>query len=270
MSRLRFALAQVTGDCDVRKNLEKARRFAARAAGAGAEIVVFPEMFMALPREGEPLGEAAEPADGPFAQALGGIAKEHGLFICAGLWESSPEPPLVYNLALVVSPSGGISAAYRKIHLFDALAVRESDRMLPGESPPAVFTAGAFTIGLAVCYDLRFPELFRSLSGQGADVMLVPAAWYAGPLKEDQWLTLLRARAIENVCYAAGAVLTGPPFAGRSAAFDPFGVPVADAGESEGIATFTAEKSRLDEVRAKLPALEHRRPDIFPGPPAGQ
>lgn len=264
MSRLCIALAQVMGDHRVEKNLEKARLFTARAARAGAGIVVFPEMFMALPREGASLADVAETTEGPFVQALGAMAAEHGILICAGLWESSPKTPLVYNLALVISPSGGISAAYRKLHLFDALAVRESDRMAPGGTPPPVFTAGGLRVGLAICYDLRFPELFRSLSGQGVDVILVPAAWYAGPLKEAQWLTLLRARAVENVCYAGGAVLTGAPYAGRSAAFDPFGVPLADAGETEGIVTFTAEKSRLDEIRQKLPALQHRRPDVFP------
>jgi deaminated glutathione amidase len=190
------------------------------------------------------------------------------VYICAGLWETSPTPPLVYNVALMISPSGETLAAYRKIHLFDALAVRESDRMAPGAASPSVFTANGLKFGLAVCYDLRFPELFRVLSDQGADVILVPSAWYAGGMKESQWLTLLRARAIENVCYAAGAVLTGTPFSGRSAAFDPFGVPLADAGESERIVTFTAEKSRLDEIRLKLPALRHRRPDIFPAPAA--
>ena len=112
-------------------------------------------------------------------------------------------------------------------------------------------------------YDLRFPELFRYLALQGADLIIVPAAWYAGTLKEDHWLTLLRARAIENTCYVAGVNLTGPVFCGRSVVFDPFGVVVADAGENVKLLVAQLDPERVKEVRTKLPTLTHVRPEFF-------
>jgi deaminated glutathione amidase len=143
------------------------------------------------------------------------------MFVAAVLWEKVPGHDKVYNVLAVFDPNGELATVYRKLHLFDALSVRESDRMLAGQAPPPVVSICGVKVGLAICYDIRFPELVRYLARQGAELLLVPAAWYAGPLKEDHWLTLLRARAIENTCYAAGAVLTGKSFIGRSAAFDP-------------------------------------------------
>jgi predicted amidohydrolase len=118
-------------------------------------------------------------------------------------------------------------------------------------------------MGLAICYDLRFPELFRDLALRGADAVVVPSAWYAGPLKEEHWLTLLQARAIENTMYVGGANLCGPPFAARSAVFDPFGVMLAGAGEGEALVSAQLNRGRIDEVRTKLPSLTHVRRDLF-------
>ena len=263
MTVLTLAVAQVEGNQDPERNLETARAQCERAAAMGARVLVFPEMFMALPRQGEGLEGVAEPLDGPFASALAEMAAKHGLYLAAGLWEKVPGETRVYNTACVFSPAGERVAQYRKLHLFDALSVRESDRMLRGGETPQVIDIDGFKVGIAICYDLRFPELFRSMSARGVDAILLPAAWYAGPLKEEQWLTLLKARAIENVCYAAGSVLCGAPFAGRSAIIDPFGVMLCDAGESSGVVAARIERKRLDEVRGKLPALDHRRLDIF-------
>ena len=119
------------------------------------------------------------------------------------------------------------------------------------------------TVGAAICYDLRFPELFRHLARQQADLVIIPSAWYAGTLKEEHWLTLLRARAIENTCYAAGVNQVGSAFCGRSAVFDPFGAQIADAGEGTKLVCVRIEKDRIAEVRSKLPALSHIRRDLF-------
>ena len=263
MPSLTVALAQVIGSSRPSENLAKARGMADAAAEAGAHMLVLPEMFMALPSQDAPLGGVAEPLDGAFAHGLAALARERGMFLAAGLWEKVPGNDKVYNALAMFDPTGELAAVYRKLHLFDALSVRESERMLAGQAPPPVICARGVKVGLAICYDVRFPELFRYLARQGAEVLLVPAAWYAGPLKEDHWLTLLRARAIENTCYAAGAVLTGKSFIGRSAAFDPFGVPLADGGEAEGLVVFEANSTRVSEVRARLPTLEHCRPHIF-------
>jgi len=135
--------------------------------------------------------------------------------------------------------------------------------MVGGDEPPPIFTLNGIRIGLAICYDLRFPELFRYLAHQGVQISIVPAAWYAGNLKEDHWLTLLRARAIENTMYVGGCNLCDPPFAARSAIFDPFGVILAEAGESEKLMTAVVEVSRVREVRTKLPSLSHCKLSVF-------
>lgn len=257
--RAAIALAQVLGDPDPRKNLETARNQTREAARRGARIVVFPEMFMALPQKGIPLTETAEPLDGPFAGALAGLARENDLWIAATVWEHIPGSDRVRNTAVLMSPEGKRVTAYRKLHLFDALSVRESDRMAPGDRLPEIVEAEGLRIGLSICYDLRFPEMFRHLADLGVDLILVPSAWYAGPLKEDHWLTLLRARAIENTCYIAGANLAGGPFSARSMVIDPFGVVLSDGGEAPGLAFADIDPERIRAVREKLPALDHRR-----------
>ncbi len=220
-------------------------------------------MFMALPEQGRPLNKVAEPLDGPFVNSLAELASKHGLHIVAGFWERVPDDHRVHNTAVILSPEGKLLDCYRKVHLFDALSIKESDRMIPGSALPPIFTIKGVRIGLAICYDLRFPELFRNLALRGADLILLPSAWYAGPLKEEHWLTLLKARAIENTVYTAGANLTGGPFSGRSAIFDPFGVLIAGAGESPGLVIGKIDIDRIKEVRAKLPSLEHCRLELF-------
>ncbi len=265
MAVLRVALVQLEGHVDPAVNLNSIKTTAEAALGLGARLVVFPEMIMALPSGREPLTGVAEPADGPFAGELSALTRSLGIHLVAGLWESVPNETRVYNRLVVFQPDGTQAAAYRKVHLFDALAVKESERMLPGDRPPPVVDVQGVRVGLSICYDLRFPELYRHLAEQGAELFLVPAAWYSGPLKEAHWLTLLRARAIENTVYAAGAVLTGAPFIGRSAAFDPFGVSLTDGGEEEGLNLFEVSPERLGAVRSRLPALNHRRPGLFEG-----
>jgi predicted amidohydrolase len=148
--------------------------------------------------------------------------------------------------------------------LFDALNLRESDLVMPGDELPPVIDIAGLKIGFATCYDLRFPEIFRYLSGQGAQLIIMPSAWYQGAMKETHWLTLLAARALENTLYMAGCNLIGPGFCGRSALFDPFGVQLANAGEAETLLIGKISTDRIDSVRQKLPCLKNRRSDLFP------
>lgn len=260
---MKIALAQITGSPDPEENIQKSRSLAAKAAQDGAELIAFPEMFMALPRRNSSPSAVAEELDGPFVTVLAEIAETYRLHLFAGVWEKIPEQAVVYNSAILLAPEGNIVASYRKIHLFDALKVQESKTMKAGSDLSPLVQIGEFRVGIAICYDLRFPELFRQLARQGVDLILVPSAWYAGPLKEDHWLTLLRARAIENTCYVAGVNQTGSAFCGRSTVFDPFGVQLADAGEGENLLCVEIETSRIAEVRKKLPALKHMRPELF-------
>lgn len=262
----RIAVAQTEISSVVSDNLAKARSFTRDAAATGADMIVFPEMFMAHPRPGAALAELAEPLDGPFVSSLAELARTHGIAIACGLWETVPgEAARAANVLIVLDASGKLVARYNKIHLFDALSVKESEKMTGGNVPPPVITLNGIKLGLAICYDLRFPELFRDLARRGADGVIIPAAWYSGPLKEDHWLTLLRARAVENTFYTIGSNLCGSTFAARSAIFDPFGVPLADGGEGEGLISAVLEEKRIAAVRSKLPSLEHARPELFRG-----
>ncbi len=260
---LKLALAQVAGTHVPEDNLALARNLVAEASAQGSGIIVFPEMFMGLPRKWGSPADLAEPVDGHFAESLGKLAEEYNLYIIAGLWEKVPETSLVRNAVIMLSPEGKTITVYRKLHLFDALSIRESDTMLPGNELPAISEIKGFNVGLAICYDLRFPELFRDLAHRGADLVIIPSAWYAGLIKEDHWLTLLRARAIENTFYVAGVNLTGPIFCGRSSVFDPFGILKAGAGEGPELLIVKIDSERLNEVRSKLPTLKHCRPELF-------
>ncbi|SDO68411.1 carbon-nitrogen hydrolase family protein [Desulforhopalus singaporensis] len=263
---LHIALVQTTVSRNVEENLENSAKWIGQAAQKGADLVVFPEMFMALPAKDVELGKVAQPLDGPFVQGLAKLAADHGVGVVCGIWEKlAADEKKAANVAVVLDRNGDLLARYNKVHLFDALSVRESDTMTGGNAAPPVFCINGVNLGLAICYDLRFPELFRYLAVNGADGVIVPSAWYAGPLKEEHWLTLLRARAIENTMYVCGANLCGTPFSARSAIFDPFGVAAAEAGEGEALVLGTIEQSRIGDVRTRLPSLSHVRKDLFIG-----
>jgi deaminated glutathione amidase len=254
-----LAMAQVEIASDPRANLKKAQTMADQAAMRGADLLVFPEMFMGLPSADCPPHRMVGDDGGVFAKGLAALAVKTGVHITAGCWEAGPDHRRVYNVARTFSPEGRTLSAYRKVHLFDALSVRESDTMAPGEALPPVVDVAGTRVGFAICYDLRFPELFRHLAVQGAQLIVVPSAWYQGPVKEVHWTTLLQARAIENTLYVAGCNLVGDSFCGRSALFDPFGIQVVGAGEGEALLVGTICADRISAVRKKLPSLENRR-----------
>lgn len=262
---LDIALAQVEAASAPSDSIERAGTLARRAAARGRKMIVFPEMFMGLPTADRPPAVIASEDNGRFRRQLAALAVETRLWIVTGSWEVGPDKKRAYNRVEVISPGGETVAAYRKLHLFDALSVRESDTMVPGDSLPPVVDIAGVRVGLAICYDLRFPELFRHLADQGAQLIVVPSAWYQGPMKETHWRTLLRARAIENTCFVAGCNLVGPAFCGRTSLFDPFGVCMAGAGEGAALVEASIDIQRLEEVRRKLPALAHRRRDLLPG-----
>lgn len=260
-------MAQFAPVRDKQVNRQRAREYVTRAAAAGATLVVLPEAAMyPFGRPDEPLTGAAEPVDGPFGAELAAAAAATGATVLAGMFETVPGEARIYNTVLAVGP-GGLLGRYRKLHLFDALGWRESDRIRPGEPEPdglLTIDLGELTVGVLTCYDLRFPEQARALADAGAQVLALPAAWVAGPLKEYHWETLTRARAIENTVYVAAAGQPPPEFSGRSTVLDPMGVPLASVGEVDGLAVAEVTAERLAEVRRKLPVLEHRRYTVAP------
>ena len=265
---MRIALCQVPVSPDPSVNLSRAGAALKEAAAGGAELAVFPEATMV--RFGSDLRAAAEALDGPFCSGLAAQCASTGVALVAGVFEPAPDGR-VFNTAVAFSSSGALVAAYRKLHLFDALGQRESDLVAPGPAVVVTSLAGV-PVGLQTCYDIRFPELSRALAAGGAPLLVVSAAWQAGLFKEEHWVTLLRARAIENTVWiaAAGQVpdpdsppTRAPTGVGRSMLIDPLGVVRHDMGPSAGVAVVEADMALVDSVRASLPSLANRREDVF-------
>jgi deaminated glutathione amidase len=259
---MRIALGQLGAGPDKRENLERMSRFTAQAARAGADLIVFPEAAMVGGSPGADLTPFAEPLDGSFASGLREVAARNGIAVVAGMFEPGSRER-VYNTVIAIRPDGEIIGSYRKIHLYDAFGGRESDRIQPGDGSTLVFEVAGLTFGVMTCYELRFPEMARHLAEQGAEVLLLPAAWVRGPLKEMHWETLARARAIENTVYVAAAGQVSDTSIGLSAIVDPMGVVIASAGEVESVTTGDVSLERLAEVRLTNPSLAMRRPDLY-------
>lgn len=270
--RVVAAAVQLNSHADVAQNLTRADALVADAARRGAEIIVFPENFAFMGGEDDERLRVAENLDGPnsglIRQFLETNTKRFGVWIIAGgLPEASSDAARVHNTCVVVAPDGSVIARYRKIHMFDVEVgdgqrYRESASCAPGDKPVVADVAGA-RVGLSICYDLRFPELYRTLVEQGAEVLVVPAAFTLATGK-DHWHVLLRARAIESQCYVIAAAQWGTHPKGRrtfgkSCIVDPWGEVIAQASEGEGFALATLDPAYLKHVRTSLPSLEHRR-----------
>ncbi|MBI3013685.1 MAG: carbon-nitrogen hydrolase family protein [Candidatus Tectomicrobia bacterium] len=263
----RVAAAQMNSTSDKERNLRVARALAVLAAREGAQVVAFPELFnWRGPSEQE--REMAEPLDGPTLSTMAALAREHHLFILAGsILESLPGEERAFNTSVLLNPAGERIATYRKIHLFDVDvegvgSLRESATRKPGQEVVVDSERGLF--GLSVCYDLRFPELYRELTRRGARIHFVPSAFTLMTGK-DHWKPLLRARAIENQVYIVapaqiGKGVSGPANYGHAMILDPWGNILAGAQDREGILVVAdLDLGYLEKVRRELPALEHRR-----------
>ncbi len=263
---MRIALGQLVSSPQKEENLEAARRAIRDARRGGADLVLLPEVFMAFLAASDPRTAAsvAEPVDGPFVSALAQEARAQRLYVGCGIWETAPgEPTRAHNTVVLLGPDGALLLAYRKTHRYDAFGFSESARTIPGIEAPRTVRTPLGTFGLLVCYELRFPELMRMAALDGADVVLLPAAWVAGYLKEQHWVTLVQARAIENTVFVAAANQTGTICTGRSLLVDPMGVVLADGGEEPGLVFGDADLARIARVREKLPVLSHRREEIY-------
>jgi deaminated glutathione amidase len=265
---MRVALCQLPISSEPAVNLGRVRAAVADAASQGAGLAVFPEATLA--RFGSDLRTAAEPLDGPFCRGLSATARNEGVAVVAGVFEPAPGGR-VYNTVVAYDAAGGLVAAYRKIHLYDALGQRESELVAAGNEPVLCDLAGLRT-GILTCYDLRFPEHARALAAGGAELIVVPAAWAAGLFKEEHWVTLVRARAIENTVWVAAAgqvpdpaerAAGAPTGIGRSMLVDPMGTVRLDLGPARGVAVGEVDTEVTAQVRDVLPSLEHRREDVF-------
>jgi predicted amidohydrolase len=258
---MKTAVAQFAATIDKDANLETIAGLVEEAARQGAQLVVLPENAMySNPDASADVAPHAEPVDGAFATAVGALARKHDIAVVVGMTESpATAGGRSTNAVLAVNASGDPLGVYRKVHLYDAFGYRESDRIEPHPPQALTFELGGLTFGVMTCYDLRFPEMARFLVDAGADAIIVPAAWVAGPAKEDHWLTLSRARAIENTVYVIACGQTGPVSTGQSVIVDPMGTVLASGGEEPSVSTALVEPDRVDRVRAKNPSLANRR-----------
>jgi deaminated glutathione amidase len=271
---MRAAAVQMSSGADPRANRATADRLVRAAADDGAGLIVLPEKWTAIGAD-EQLFAAAEPLEGPTLEWARATARELGIELVAGSFcERVAGHEKLANTCVHVDPSGELRAVYRKVHMFDVevggRAYRESDVEEPGEEIVLSRTAAGVELGLSICYDLRFPELYRILAVRGARVLTVPAA-FTVPTTRDHWETLLRARAIENQAFVIAANQVGEHPAGyrsggRSMIVDPWGLVLAQAPDGEGHITADLDLERQDEIRAKLPSLANRRADAYRWP----
>lgn len=262
---MRLAMAQISTGTDPAANLTRIVDETRRAAGSGAELIVFPEAAMC--RFGVSLRGVAQPLDGPWASGVRTVADETGVAVVAGMFTPSPDGR-IRNTLLIARP-GREPLGYDKIHLFDALGFRESATVAPGDEP-LVFDLAGHRIGVATCYDIRFGELFVELARRDAELIVVPASWGSGPGKREQWEMLASARALDATAFVAavGQALPDDPAVRESAAptgighsriSDPFGSVIADYDSGQRVDVHDLDLSRTDKARAALATLANRR-----------
>jgi predicted amidohydrolase len=259
---MRVALAQISSRHDIAENLATISATTRIAAARGAELVVFPEAAMYA--FGAPLAGIAEPLDGPFATSVQSLARELSLTIVAGMFTPAGDGR-VFNTLLAAGPDS--VSSYDKIHLFDAFGFQESQTVAPGDARRMI-SVGEATVGLATCYDVRFPTLFIENAADGAQVSVVPASWGAGPGKVEQWELLVRARAIDSTTYvmacdqavpADRTAGTAPTGVGHTMVVSPYGEVLGALGDDEGLLVLDIDLTEVTKAREALPVLRNRR-----------
>jgi predicted amidohydrolase len=262
----RVAVAQITAAAEKQENLKIAHELVREAKSRGARLIAFPEFLMAFSpaaQSAEELCAVAEPVAGPFTTSLCEAARNSQINVLATIYELSSLSNRVYDSAVWINSRGEVAAIYRKLHLYDALGFRESDKFVAGNelTPPIKTDIG--TMGLMICYDLRFPELARILALQGAQILVSPSGWVRGDMKVEHWHTMIRARAIENGSYVIAPDQVGNIYIGHSMVVDPFGRIIVEMDERQGLELVDLDPELVGETREKLPLLQNRRFDIY-------
>jgi predicted amidohydrolase len=268
---VRAGAVQLNSTDDLDRNLMTADRLVRQAAAQGAELVVLPEKWSVL-GTAEQMAAGAQPLDGTCITWARSVARELGIDLLAGsIVERVPGRTKSANTSVHVGPDGEIQAVYRKIHMFDAevdgVVYAASAEEEPGDAVVVTELADGVKLGMSVCYDLRFPELYRILALRGAEVLAVPSA-FTLPTTRDHWEVLVRARAIENQCFviAPNQIGTHPPgnrSGGRSLIVDPWGLVLATAPDEETAIVAELDFDKQREIRSRLPVLDHRRADAY-------
>ncbi len=269
----KIALVQMKSSTIKSENLKLSVDYIRQAAQKKVELVCFPEFQMAyspLEQSAKELSTIAENAiNGNFITTLRKEAKRHRIKIIATIYENintkrkKKTDYRVSDTAIMISEKGDVMSIYRKLHLYDALGFKESAKLVGGDKIERPVKVGIGKIGLEICYDIRFPEMSRILTLDGADVLAIPSGWVQGIMKEEHWQIMLKARAIENGCYVIAPDQVGNIFSGQSMVIDPFGITLLDMGNKEGVEVVEIARDRVEFVRKSLPLLKNRRTDVY-------
>jgi len=264
---MKVAIVQFKASTNKETNLRKITDFISKAAKNKAKLVAFPEFMMFYTRSSQSpkqLAILAETITGNFVSTIAKSAKENNIQIVGSFYEKSSKKDRVYDTSFVVDKSGKVISTYRKIHLYDALGFRESAKMTSGSKIAKPVKTSIGKLGMMICYDLRFPEMSRSLAVAGSEILVAPSAWVKGEMKEEHWLTINKTRAIENGCYVVAPDQVGNIYCGRSVIVDPYGKVLVDMKKKQGIAYADIDLKKIKQTRKVLPLLKNRRTDIYP------
>jgi predicted amidohydrolase len=264
---VKVAVIQFKSSVNKDTNLKKIIHYITSAAKNNAALVAFPEFMMFYTTSSQTpkqLSSLAETVNGDFVSTIARTAKENHIQVVGSFYEKSRKKDRVYDTSFVIDKSGKILSTYRKIHLYDALGFRESTKMISGSKIAKPVKTSIGKIGMMICYDLRFPEMSRSLASSGSEVLVVPSAWVRGKMKEEHWITINKTRAMENGCYVIAPDQVGNIYCGRSLVVDPFGKILLDMKKREGTGYVDINLKKIKEIRKVLPLLKNRRTDIYP------
>ncbi len=263
------AIVQMKSSINKQDNLIESLKYIKEAADRQADYIFFPEFQMAFSSNTQTLDElynTAEPlSNSKFIKRLCQYSKKYEIGIVGTFFEKNPykTDKKVFDTAVSTDKNGKIVSVYRKLHLYDAFGFKESLKFSRGDKIPKPIKTTIGKMGLMICYDIRFPELSRILTVNGSDIIIIPSGWVHGIMKEEHWITMLKARAIENGVYVIAPNQVGNIFCGRSMIVDPLGSILTDLGDKIGVEIVEIQRERIDEVRKRLPLLKNRRTDIY-------
>ena len=263
---MKVALVQFKASVNKEENLKKIISYISKASSKKALLCAFPEFMMFYTKSSQTSKELAslsETINGNFISSISKAAKENRIQVVGSFYEKSKKNNRVYDTSFVIDNSGKVISTYRKIHLYDALGFKESDKMIPGSKITKPIGTSIGKIGMMICYDLRFPEMSRALAIAGSEVLIVPSAWVKGPMKEEHWITINKTRAIENGCYVIAPDQVGNIYCGRSLVVDPYGKVLVDMKKKQGISFVDIDLKKVKEIRKVLPLLKNRRADTY-------
>ena len=267
--KFRTALVQMKSSVNKEQNLAYSLELINEAAKDKARLICFPEFQMAYsPPEQKPeaLHKIAEKINGNFVSTLSYSAKQNKINVIATIYEiinTNKQNHKVFDTAIIINDLGKLKSVYRKVHLYDALGFKESKKLVAGSIIERPTRTSVGNLGLLICYDMRFPEISRILTVNGANILASPSAWVAGFMKQEHWEIMVKARAIENGVYVIAPNQVGNIYCGHSMVIDPFGSTLVDMGNREGIEIIDIDSSRIDTIRRTLPLLMNRRTDVY-------